>query len=335
MMRLTLRARNGFTLVELMVVIVIIAILASIAIPKFKYFRETAKETQTAANLKVIQESLAKYGVDNNGRYPFRVRFYDRAQTNVPGFDPLRFTAFQPRISSDPARPWFSMGLFGGCEVVDSTWNDNTQTSATERQRGENKHTVVQPYGWSYNTWYRYFNQYTDPLIAENYLGAYPENPFLRRPMGSIMYGYGTRNAQGQNIGMDHTLPYEEVITTPGDFVYTFFYGSDNNVATTPSGVVPGQRSYQSPANSTVPGAYYTDTIDAYQLWAFGILPINGGLYQAYKNNGAGAKAITKKHKDWDNSGTRDMFEQGVIQYFKVTNAASQAVDKTGKKIEY
>jgi len=43
----------------------------------------------------------------------------------------------------------------------------------------------------------------------------------------------------------------------------------------------------------------------------------------------------TKKFKDWDNSGTKDMFEQGVIQYYKVTNSASQAVDKTGKAIEY
>ena len=334
-MRLSLRTRNGFTLVELMVVIVIIAILAAMAIPKFKYFRETAKETQTAANLKVIQESLAKYGVDNNGRYPFRVRFYDQAVVNLPGFNPLQYTAFAPKVSSDPDRPWFSMGLFGGVHVVNQDWSDNTQTSTTERQRGENKHTIIQPYGWDYDTWYQYFNEYTDPLVAENYLGAYPENPFLRRPMGSIMYGYGTTDEQGQTIGIDHTLPYEQVVPTPGDFVYTFFYEAENNVAKEPKGIVPGQRSYKSPPNSRVPGAYYTDTIDAYQLWAFGILPINGTMYQAYKNNGAGAKAITKKHKDWDNSGSRDMFEQGVIQYFKVTNSASQAVDNTGKKIEY
>jgi len=335
MMRLSLRTGNGFTLVELMVVIVIIAILATIAIPKFKYFRETAKETETAANLKQIQETLQKYGVDNNGRYPFRIRYYDQTTIKKPGFDPSQNTAFPATIVSDPARPWFAMGLFGGDEVVNPDWSDNTQTSATERQRGENKHTIIQPSGWTYDTWYKYFNQYTDPLIAEGYLGSYPANPFLRRPMGSIMYGYGTTNEQGQDIGMDHTLPYEEVITTPGDFVYTFFYGSNNNVATEPHGIVPGQHSYAAPSNSTLGGAYYTDTIDAYQLWAFGILPINGGLYQAYKNNGARAISLTKKHKDWDNSGTKDMFEQGVIQYYKVTNSASQAVDKTGKALEY
>src|SRR5437870_2718981 len=118
MMRFTVRTRSGFTLVELMVVIVIIGILAAIALPKFKYFRETAKETQTAANLKVIQESLAKYGVDNNGRYPFRVRYFDDATINAPGFDPLDWGKYPATIISDPSRPWFSMGLFGGVHVV-------------------------------------------------------------------------------------------------------------------------------------------------------------------------------------------------------------------------
>jgi general secretion pathway protein G len=334
-MRLNLRNRGGFTLVELMVVIVIIGILAAIAIPKFKYFRETAKETQTAANLRIIQQSLAKFGVDNNGNYPFRVRYYTQAQVTNPSFKPLDFVQFPPTITSDPDRPWFSMGLFGGVHVVNPDWTDNTGSTNAEQKRGENKHTVIQPYGWTYDTWYKYFNEYTDPLIAQDYMDAYPQNPFLRRPMGSIMYGYGTKNDQGQVVGLDHTLPYEEVVTTPGDFVYTFFYGANNNVAQEPHGVIPGQRQYAAPANSTLGGAYYTDLVDSYQLWGFGILAINSGIYVAYPNNGAGVTVKNKKHKDWDNSGTKDMFEEGVVQYFKVTSSASQAVDKTGKSLEY
>jgi type II secretion system protein G len=335
-MQLNLRIRAGFTLIELMVVIVIIGILASIAIPKFKQFRETAKETQTAANLRVIQQSLEKYAVDNNDHYPFRTRYYDDAALAAPGFDPMDYQNHPWTIASEPAQPWFSLGLFGGVHVVNQDWTDNTQTSSVEQRRGENKHTVIQPYGWTYDTWYKYFNEYTDPLTAQGYLDAYPQNPFLKRPMGSIMYGYGTTNERNQTIGIDHTLPYEEVITTPGDFVYTFFYGANNNVAEKPKGVVPGQRSYKAPSNSTIGGAYYTDLIDSYQLWAFGILPINSGLYVAYNNNAANAVVRgSKVKKDWDNSGTKDMFESGMIAYFKVTNSASQAVDKTGKKLEY
>jgi hypothetical protein len=138
----------------------------------------------------------------------------------MTGFNPTDYVNYPASKTSDPNRPWFAMGLFGGVHVVNQDWTDNTQTSSDEASRGENKHTIIQPYGWDYNTWYKYFNEYTDPLIAQDYLGAYPQNPFLNRPMGSIMYGYGTTDATGNNVGIDHTLPYEEVITTPGDFFY-------------------------------------------------------------------------------------------------------------------
>src|SRR5256885_499877 len=46
--------QKGFTLVELMIVVAIIAILASIAIPNFLKFQARAKQSEAKANLKAI-----------------------------------------------------------------------------------------------------------------------------------------------------------------------------------------------------------------------------------------------------------------------------------------
>ncbi|MDQ3023606.1 MAG: hypothetical protein M3R04_04345, partial [bacterium] len=135
-----------------------------------------------------------------------------------------------------------------------------------------------------------------------------------------------------------HTLPYEDVVTTPGDFVYTFFYRAENGQVVEPRGIIPGQKPYKGLKQvSPVPGSFYTDYVDSYHLWAFGILPINGATYVAYNNNRAGInKRGSKTKKDWDNSGSKDLFESGMVSYFKATGTrASQAVDAQGRPMEF
>ena len=64
------KATQGFTLVEILIVVVILGILAAIVIPQFTSASEDAKASSLQSQLQTIRSQLEIYQVQHNGGYP-------------------------------------------------------------------------------------------------------------------------------------------------------------------------------------------------------------------------------------------------------------------------
>lgn len=62
--------QRGFTLVELLIVVIILAILAAIVIPQFTSATADAQESALDANLAGLRSAIELYKVQHNNKYP-------------------------------------------------------------------------------------------------------------------------------------------------------------------------------------------------------------------------------------------------------------------------
>jgi general secretion pathway protein G len=65
-----MRAKSGFTLVEILIVVVILGILAAIVIPQFTNASEEAKESSLVSDLQTMRSQIELYKVQHNGVVP-------------------------------------------------------------------------------------------------------------------------------------------------------------------------------------------------------------------------------------------------------------------------
>ncbi|MBL7645542.1 MAG: prepilin-type N-terminal cleavage/methylation domain-containing protein [Candidatus Hydrogenedentes bacterium] len=80
------KSNQGFTLVELIIVIIILGILAALAIPQFSASTDDAKKATLQGNLAVLRNAISLYYHQHNSVYPGAVDEAD-GTTAVKGTD--------------------------------------------------------------------------------------------------------------------------------------------------------------------------------------------------------------------------------------------------------
>jgi prepilin-type N-terminal cleavage/methylation domain-containing protein len=104
---------DGFTLIELMLVVAIIGLLAAIAIPKFANLVIKAKEAAIKGRLGTIRSAVSIYYADNEGFYPLHA--YGILKTVLTTgnryLDSIPSISIPTALNHDPSPPNFSISV--------------------------------------------------------------------------------------------------------------------------------------------------------------------------------------------------------------------------------
>ncbi len=96
-----IRRQEGFTLIELMIVVVILGLLATIVMPKMLSRPDQARRVKAKADIRSIQSALALFKTDT-GRFPTTSEGLE-ALVNDPGVKGYNADGY---LESMPVDPW-------------------------------------------------------------------------------------------------------------------------------------------------------------------------------------------------------------------------------------
>lgn len=77
--------RKGFTIIELLIVIAVIAILVGIALPRFRGMQEEGNIARAKGELRTLQTAVESYYIHNTNTYPAALSSLTSATPNIIG----------------------------------------------------------------------------------------------------------------------------------------------------------------------------------------------------------------------------------------------------------
>jgi general secretion pathway protein G len=133
--------KRGFTLIEILVVIVVIAILATLVAPNVFQHVSTAKSSTAKSQIEMISTALDAYRLDN-GQYPSTQQGLD-ALINKPSIDPPA-TWRGPYLRKEvPLDPWNEPYVYLAPGDVNTTGFDLMSYGADKKPGGEGENADI------------------------------------------------------------------------------------------------------------------------------------------------------------------------------------------------
>jgi general secretion pathway protein G len=141
--KITDRSIRGFTLIELVIIIVILGVIAGVAIPKYGAFTEQSRITATKEEMRLLKEAIIGDGrlvagdqyvnrgfIGDVGFVPSRMEDLAAKPDSIPAYDKFSRIGWNgPYI--DSAEQNYSRDAWGNAYVYDPIARTITSTSAT------------------------------------------------------------------------------------------------------------------------------------------------------------------------------------------------------------
>ncbi len=121
----SVQARRGFTLVELLVVIGVIAVLVAMLLPTLNKARAAALRVSCSARIRDLSQMVILYANDNRGRYPDL-----HNSTGIYGDNPLAYPYWYSLAARDIMVQRYSHPRESFYCPANPDWNDDTFWSA-------------------------------------------------------------------------------------------------------------------------------------------------------------------------------------------------------------
>jgi general secretion pathway protein G len=102
---------KGFTLVEILIVVVILGILAAIVVPQFTEASDDAKLSALTTDLQVVRSQLEMYRIQHKGSYPSSLSLM-LSKTDADGKAGGNYGPYLPKLPTNP---------FVGSDTVDTS----------------------------------------------------------------------------------------------------------------------------------------------------------------------------------------------------------------------
>jgi general secretion pathway protein G len=126
------RKQSGFTLVEILIVVIILGILAAIVIPQFTNAGESAKGSSLVSQLQTLRSQLELYQIQHNGSYPTT---WNQLTSNTTQDGTVGSGEFGPYLQQPSRNPFSSAAPTptGNIGASDG-WNYNATTGVVKAE---------------------------------------------------------------------------------------------------------------------------------------------------------------------------------------------------------